>query len=101
MLQRTVQLVADDLHVPVQVGAESLSRLAPVLIEDPQRPKAPVLRVVILAERERVIALHHLSWVWPRSSAFRIRIIVNFPHDNLINRLRIRKDYPSCIWRLP
>jgi hypothetical protein len=38
------------------VGAESLSRLDPVLVDDPKRSKAQVLWVVIRAERERVIA---------------------------------------------
>src|SRR5262245_65480516 len=55
--ERTLQHVADDLHVAVPMGAETGPRLDAILVDDSQRPVAHVLRVVIVREREAVIRL--------------------------------------------
>ena len=44
--QRPVEHVTDDLHVAVTVGAEALSRLHAVLVDDAQRAPSHVPRVV-------------------------------------------------------
>src|SRR6266576_2121695 len=47
----------DAVLVPVSVGAEPLSRADSIFVDHPQRAKPNVLRVVIVAERERVPAI--------------------------------------------
>ena len=54
MLQRPLQDVADDLHVPVTVGRKAAARLHAVLVDHAQGAKPHVAGVVVLAERKRV-----------------------------------------------
>ena len=49
--------VRDDLHVPVAVSAEALTRLDAVFVDDAQRPVAHVARIVIVREREGMAAV--------------------------------------------
>ena len=42
--------VADDLHVAMAVGAETLARRYAVLVDDPQRAEFDVLGVEIVGE---------------------------------------------------
>ena len=56
MLQGAFHHDADDLHIAVGVGAETLSRLHAVVVDHTEAPKAHVLGVVIMAERKTVAA---------------------------------------------
>ncbi len=61
MLERPPQHPGDDLHVAVRVRPEAASGRDAVLVDDPQRPEAHVLRVVIVGERERVAAVEPIE----------------------------------------
>ena len=53
----TFEDVGDDLHVVVRMRAEATAALDLILIDDAQLSEAHVLRVVVMAERERVLAV--------------------------------------------
>ena len=55
--QLAVEDVADDLHVAVAVRAEAAARSDPVLVDDAQVAEAHVARIVVVGEREAVLAL--------------------------------------------
>jgi hypothetical protein len=55
VLQCAFEHVAEDLHLPMRMHSETLARRDAILIDDTQRPKAHLRRVVIIGERERVI----------------------------------------------
>ena len=55
--QRAFEHVADDLHVAVAVGAEAGAGGDAVLVDDAQVAEAHVARVVVVGEREAVVAL--------------------------------------------
>ncbi len=57
VLQRPLQHPRDDLHVAVRVGVEPGSRRDDVVVVDEQQPVVGVRRVVIAAERERVLGV--------------------------------------------
>src|SRR5438046_1003700 len=57
VLERAAEDVGDDLHVPVPMSVEPRARPNAILIDDAQRPKAHVLRVVIMAERKSMTAV--------------------------------------------
>ena len=57
MGQGAIEHVADDLHVPVRMGAETVSALHPVFVDDPQRAPVHVAGVVIIGEAEGMIGL--------------------------------------------
>src|SRR3546814_11361917 len=57
MRQPAFEHVADDLHVGVAVRREAGARRDAVLVEHPQRAPAHPRRVVVVAERERVVAV--------------------------------------------
>src|SRR5882672_8428257 len=57
VLERALEDPGDDLHVAVAVGAEALARLDAVVVDDTERAKPHVLRVVIGGERESVICV--------------------------------------------
>ena len=54
VFQGTFQNVGDDLHVPVAVHPEALARLHPILVDDPQRTKTHLGRIVVGVERKHV-----------------------------------------------
>src|SRR5437762_13951048 len=54
VLERALEDVGEDLHVPVAVRGEALTRLDTVLVDDAQPTEAHVRRVVVVRERERV-----------------------------------------------
>jgi hypothetical protein len=54
VLQRSVQDVRQDLHVPVRVGRESGAGGDTVLVDDPQVAEPHVALVVVVAEGEGV-----------------------------------------------
>ncbi len=54
MLERALEDVSDDFHVAVRMGREALARRHPILVDDPQRGKAHMLRVVIIGEGKRM-----------------------------------------------
>ncbi len=55
MYERTSQYPGDDLHVLVRVGVESHSGRDDVVVVDQEKTVVSVLRVVVIAERERVL----------------------------------------------
>jgi hypothetical protein len=57
MRQGAVEDVADDLHVAVAVRAEAGARRDGVVVEDAQVAEAHVRRVVVVGEREAVVAV--------------------------------------------
>ena len=57
VLERPVEDVGDDLHVPMAVHPEPLTGLHPVVVDDPQGAKAHVGGVVVIAEGKRVIGV--------------------------------------------
>jgi hypothetical protein len=57
MGQSAIEHVADDLHVAMAVGAEALSGRDGVVVEHAQVAEAHVRRVVIVGEREAVMAV--------------------------------------------
>ena len=57
VLQRALENVADDFHVLVRMGAEAHAGHDEVVVDDPQRAKTEPLRVVIVRETERVVAV--------------------------------------------
>src|SRR6185503_4484755 len=54
MLQRSLEHVADDLHVAVAVGRKAVVGLYAVLVDHAQRAEPHVTVLVVLAERKRV-----------------------------------------------
>src|SRR5215469_10713805 len=48
--QRSLEHVADDLHVPVTVRAEALAGLHPILVDHPQGAELDVLRIEIIGK---------------------------------------------------
>src|SRR5271155_437484 len=54
MLQRSFEHVRDDLHVPMRMRSETLTRFYPVFVDDAERPEPHVARVVVVGERESV-----------------------------------------------
>src|SRR5437016_5698182 len=57
VLQRSFKDVGDDLHVAVAMHAESLAGLHSIVVDDPQRAKAHLVRVVVIAEREGMVCV--------------------------------------------
>ena len=57
MLQRAVEHVGHDLHVPMPVGVEARAGPHAILVDHAQRAEAHVVGVVIVAEREGVAAV--------------------------------------------
>src|ERR1700722_15737077 len=57
MGQRTFQDIAENLHVAMPVGAESPARGHAVLIDHLNTPETPVLRIVIVGKRKRLIRI--------------------------------------------
>ena len=57
MDQRALQHPGDDLHVAVRVGLEAGARVDDVVVVDQQQAVVGVARVVVLAERERVLGV--------------------------------------------
>src|SRR3546814_15577811 len=57
MRQPAFEHVADDLHVGVAVRREAGARRDAILVDHPQRAPAHPRRVVVVAERERVVAV--------------------------------------------
>ena len=55
--ERPVEDIGDDLHVPMAVHPEPLARLHPVVVDDPQRTKAHVGGVVVIAKGKRVVGV--------------------------------------------
>ena len=55
VLQRAFQHVAEDLHVAVRMRPEALPRSNPVVVDDAQRAKAHVRRIVIVREGKGVM----------------------------------------------
>src|SRR5262245_63646544 len=55
--KRTVEHVGDDLHVPVRVSAEALTRLHAVFVDHAQHAETHEPGVVIVGEGERMVAL--------------------------------------------
>ena len=56
MFQRPADDVADDFKIPVRMHAESLSALHLILIDHAQGAKTHERRIVVVCERERVVA---------------------------------------------
>src|SRR5262249_50332928 len=57
VLERPIEHVGDDLHVPVRVSAEALARLHAVLVDHAKRTEAHELCVVVVGEGKRMVAL--------------------------------------------
>jgi hypothetical protein len=57
VFERTVEHVRDDLHVAMRVPAEALAGSDAIFIDDPQRAEAHVGGVVVVGEREGVVAV--------------------------------------------
>jgi hypothetical protein len=57
MLQLAIENVGDDFHVAVAVRAEARVGRDAIVVDDPQRAKAHLLRVVMISEGERVPAV--------------------------------------------
>ena len=57
VLQRTFQNIGDYFHIPVGMGRKTLLRLNPILIDNPQRSKAHMLRVVIIGKEKSMKGL--------------------------------------------
>ena len=55
--QLSAQHPGDDLHVPVRVRLEAAARRHDVVVVDQQQTEVGVARVVVLAERERVLGV--------------------------------------------
>src|SRR5687767_2584098 len=55
--QPALEHVCDDLHVPMTMGREAAPWMNVVFIDDAQRAKTHIPRVVILSKRKRVIRL--------------------------------------------
>src|SRR5260370_17206916 len=68
--------VAEDFGIPVRMFAKSLSRLNYIVVDDAQRVKAHVLRIEIVAERERVPAVQPAHFC---SSTPATRPLTNLP----------------------
>src|SRR3546814_711999 len=52
--ERALNDIADDFHVAMAMGAETLARLHAILVDHSQRPPMHVLGVVVVGEREAV-----------------------------------------------
>lgn len=57
VLERAIEHVRDNLHVTMAVRAEAAARLHAILVEDTERAKAHVRGVVVVGEREGVVAV--------------------------------------------
>src|ERR1700730_10028224 len=57
VLERAFEHVGNDFHVAMPMSPEPLAGADPVFVDHPQRPEAHLLRIVIVAERERVPAV--------------------------------------------
>jgi hypothetical protein len=57
VLQRAAEYEGDDLHVTMRVSVESAGSGDAVIIDHAQRAEAHVLRVAVIGERERVVAV--------------------------------------------
>src|SRR4030095_16849812 len=57
VLERALQHVRQDLHVPMAVTPDPLARLDPVVVDHTECAEPQVLRIVVVAERERVPAV--------------------------------------------
>ena len=57
VLQRAFQHVADDFHIAVAVRAETHARLHAVFVDHAQRAKAHFLRIMVIGEGKRVVAV--------------------------------------------
>jgi hypothetical protein len=57
VLERALEDVGNDLHVPVPVGIEPGARLDAIFVDHPQRTKAHVPGIAVIAERKRVPAI--------------------------------------------
>src|SRR6266581_7511784 len=55
VLQRAFEHIAEDLHLPMRVRAETLPGRDAVIVDHSQRAEANMRRIVIVRERERVI----------------------------------------------
>jgi len=57
VFQRAFQHIAHDLHVTVAVGRKTFARRHPILVDDAQHRKLHVCRVMVIGERECVMAI--------------------------------------------
>ncbi len=78
MYERTSQYPGDDLHVLVRVGVESHSGRDDVVVVDQEKTVVSVLRVVVIAERERVLRVQPagigLEAIPPGSTDIEVRL---------------------------
>ena len=57
VFQLSLHHITEDLHVAVRMGGETSACRDPILIDDPQRAKAHVLRVVVIGETEGMVGV--------------------------------------------
>ena len=92
--------IGNDLHVGMGMGGKAATARDAVIVDDTQRPEAHVVRVVILAERERVAAVE------PAEVGLSALIgATQGEHRSLLFRVRVERTpgFPDgplvCMWR--
>src|SRR5262249_31745452 len=61
MRKASRQDVGDDFHVAMSMGSEAGPRRYPVVVDNPQRTKARLLRIVVVTEGKRVAAIEPIK----------------------------------------